>query len=317
MWHVYTRVSRITLFLGLALAGATLLTGQGWLPQNSWHVRLFSVWALILVPSGLVLGVIALVSRVAERSSSAGGNTGAVQAGTPAALAAAMAIVLWVSATVFVSTPLLALPATTLVAGAAVAVLGGLRLVRGGRRLLLGRTAAGEHTAARGPTAAVTQVTFAALLVSLLLAGAAFPALSRALEWGRYGFPPPVRLRDLDPITEKLGLRVPSGTEVVRGWFTAGPGQHLYAVLHMPAAGVDSFLHKQAFQWDLDPGYAESDVPMPSEALQAIRGRSPVILGSASVPRGTDNCWVAVDLSPKTTAVVYLYWVRTIEDWDW
>jgi len=157
-----------------------------------------------------------------------------------------------------------------------------------------------------------------AVICTFSLACAIFPVLSRKLEWGRYGYQPPVTLRSLIPITDKLGLRLPPGTRVVTGEFIAGPSEHLLAVLEAPSAEAETvFVKGQRFKWDIVASADELGLRMPPDMLRDLAGRSPVIYAQADEPRSTDLCAAVLDLSKGDRVVIYLYWIRTIEDSRW
>jgi hypothetical protein len=150
----------------------------------------------------------------------------------------------------------------------------------------------------------------------LLSAWAFFPCLSQRLEWGRYGFQPPVRLRSLDPITRDLGLRLPEDTELVEGEFIAGPGpgEYLFAVLEMSAASAKRFLDDEPLRLRRGslPSARDLPIPLPAKVLRSVVGRPSVVYIGVSLPENTDMCDVVVDLSDPARAVVYLYCVPTI-----
>ena len=156
-----------------------------------------------------------------------------------------------------------------------------------------------------------------ALVSALLFARAVFPVLSRKLEWGRYGFQPPVPVRSLEPITDKLGLHLPEGTRVVKGEFMSGPHNHLFAVLEMPRAGAEGLLHQSPFREGIVSSADDLPLGLPPEFTRSVAGKSHVVYAAASFPLPTDVCAMAVDLSDADRALVYLYWVRTVEDWNW
>jgi hypothetical protein len=168
-------------------------------------------------------------------------------------------------------------------------------------------------------SAIITETVAVGVLLALAFASALVPVLSRRLEWGRYGCPPPVQLRDLSPLEHKLRLRFPPGTRVVRGEFISGPGEHAFAVLTMPQTSVQRFLHDQHTTAEPVRGdeldYWPSNLP-PAIAMH-LKGRSDLLL--ASLPRvgQTDLGEMALDLSDEQQARVYLYWEETNETTTW
>jgi hypothetical protein len=179
-----------------------------------------------------------------------------------------------------------------------------------------GGTREGKGTAAL-PGRAAGVVVLVAVVSTILFARAIFPVLSRKLEWGRYGFQPPVMLRSLSPITTKLQVRLPPQTRLIEGEFIAGPGEHLFALLEVPSGSLQSFLHRQSSTWQLVRSADDLPVPMPPRVLRRLAGKPGVVYAAVCVPGQTDFCQAAVDLGEKDRALVYLYWVRTIEDWTW
>jgi hypothetical protein len=174
--------------------------------------------------------------------------------------------------------------------------------------------------------AMATAVVAAAVVVPAILANRILPVLSARFGWGRYGFPPPVPLTSLSPITDKLGIRLPKGTTVVAGEFIAGADEHLLAVLDMPAAGAEQFLHGQRFAWNAEVSPDELAIAWPPEVwrklllphgLGSLAQRPGAVYVLASVPTATDFCYALIDPSERGRVMVHLYWVRTLEQWNW
>jgi len=171
---------------------------------------------------------------------------------------------------------------------------------------------AGRHSGT-GPAATVV----IALIAAYLVARAAFPVVARKVEWGRFGFGPPVPLRDLSPITEKLRVRVPAGTRVVSGEFIAGSDEHLTALLEMPASRVHEFLGGQRFEWRSEKHVADLVPEPPTETLRHLEGKPNLVCVEAAFPWGTDFLSAVIDLSGSDKALVYLHWRTTDEEMNW
>jgi hypothetical protein len=174
--------------------------------------------------------------------------------------------------------------------------------------------------------AAANAATALLVLAAMLLVGwqatpRIFRPLSRNLEWGRYGFGPPVRLTSLTMLTADAGITFPADAVLLDGEFVGGIQRYIIAKVRIPNDSVDTFLaHQRApFSWtQVSHGRAAVQqfraMRYGGRQLMNQRGWHPDMVrqaifadGSAGPGREAD-CWVLIDLDSPGTAVLYITW---------
>jgi hypothetical protein len=174
------------------------------------------------------------------------------------------------------------------------------------------------------PSRLAVGITIGAALVSCLAAWHVSPSFSRALQWGRYGFMPPVPLRSLKEISHKTMLRFPPSAQLMGGEFLSGPRSHLIARVNMLASDVHPFLVGQPFHWSDTltdrPLFTEQRVPMMADLGWRISSETHVFSALAATPGGTPTLGdlkVVVTMASPQHVNVYLWWWDTEEHWNW
>jgi len=151
------------------------------------------------------------------------------------------------------------------------------------------------------------------------------PALSRRLEWGRFGYPPPVRLGSLDKITSASGMHFPLEAKLIDGeYIGSGPHPYLIAEVQMPRDRVETYFKQQRapFSWGDVSAYSRTRTGAISEFpwwLDVMRKRGwrpdlvrrAVLAQANTAPRAADFCNVLIDLDHPRHAVLYIYWEQT------
>lgn len=303
---------------GTIVAARYLATGS-WAPRSPWGVGSFLVAELFLAPlGGLLVARGALWRLFGSRGSRGPTRDNDADSVRRTILLVVTVIVALLSALLFAGAPyFVSAPVNpvvlSLMLGLAASLFSGLALglilqCREGHRAGFGGLVA---------AATVTGALLPPMIVALLVARTAFPSASRAFEWGRYGFRPAVQLRDLGPITHKLRMRFPPGTRVAGGEFIAGPGEHLFGKIEIPAASIRQFLNGQSFQWGFARKAADVTMNLRPEVLRGIAGKTQVVYAGANTPRDTDLLWVVLCSDKGNAVLTYLCWCRTDEEAVW
>ena len=215
----------------------------------------------------------------------------------------------------FVATDLVWIPACAIVLATGLA----LRALRKPRR-----TDSDQSRDLTLPSPLAVGIIVGAALLSCIGAWQVSPSLSRALEWGRYGFMPPVRLRSLTQVSRKTTLRFPPSARLVEGEFLSGPRSYLIARVKMSAGDVGPFFATQPFHWSEqltdEPVFTEQRFELMARLGWRISSEAHVASALAAAPAGTptlgDLQVVVTTLSPQDVNI-YLYWWDTEEHWNW
>lgn len=192
-------------------------------------------------------------------------------------------------------------------------------LVVRARRTAASPTAPGAATA---NAATALLVLAALLLVGSQVSPRIFRPLSRNLEWGRYGFGPPVKLTSLSMITTDAGISFPDDAVLIDGEFLGGPFQlYVIAKVQIPHDSVEAFLKHQRspFSWaPITRGRAAIEefraIRYGAPPLMKDRGWRPDLVRHAIFAQGEGGpgreaeCWVLIDLDAPRRAVLYITW---------
>ena len=180
----------------------------------------------------------------------------------------------------------------------------------------------------RSDRAHVTGATALVVLAALLLIGSQvspriFGALSGRLEWGRYGFSPPVRLTTLRTVTRATGMRFPNAAALLGGEFiNGGFAPFIMARVRLPQQDVEIFLKRQR------PPFSWGRIERGKDALEELaamanlgsmrwmkgRGWRPDLARRVIVAQGdagpgrAGELWAVIDLDAPDHAVLYIFW---------
>jgi type IV secretory pathway TrbD component len=182
----------------------------------------------------------------------------------------------------------------------------------------------------RSDTAAANAATALIVLAALLLVGSQVSPrilrpLSRHLEWGQYGFGPPVTLTSLAMLTTDAGITFPEDAMLLDGEFLGGPCQrYVIAKVRISHDSVETFLKHQPrpFSWTTRArGRAAVEefraIRYGAPPLMKQRGWRPDLARHAifadgyAGPGREAECWVLIDLDASQTAVLYTAWSPT------
>lgn len=273
--------------------GVPLVVASGILSWwgGQWTARRLTTLGM----KGIGLGVLAVIARVAATGRWLPGST--------------------VGVVLFVLTELVWIPTCVIVATGGL----GLHALCALRRRALVQT---QGSALRSSLA--VGIIIGATLTSCLVAWQVSPRLSRRLEWGRYGFLPPVELCSLAEVTRKTTLRFPLSAQLVGGEFLSGPRSYLIARVTMPAGDLGRFFGEQPFHWSQrsadEPVFTEQQIPMMVDRGWRISSATHLASAVASAPDGTPTLGnlevVAAKAGPQEDDV-YIYWLDIDQHWNW